>query len=277
MSHADHERKPSKRHAQIRADWRQRPLWVYDQEDWEEMISLPSGSLICPVRGCGSAFQIPQENQHGTRFLKDLPNGGCCAHAFARPEGSGGPMTLRHRWFQSRLARICEVLGYEAMPEHWPTYSDIFVTKVDYSIEFQIWRTDFERRRAARIAAGAKEVIWMIPEDAERKATTRALFAHPAVRIRVRSRDDWSTRLDPWNNRRLESDAILSVYATVARFNETTGSLETRSMSAVTFLREVFANERTWCKPGTAGLPFRHAGAWVRIDDLRRAQGLHSP
>lgn len=261
MAHLGHDQRGSKQHAQLRGDRpRLRPYWVYDEEDWKFMRSLPTGSLICPEPGCDSQFQVPQENARGTRFLKNRPEQ-TCSHTPARPDLGGGPVSNQHRWLQARLARIVESLGMAAITEHAATNADVFVHGPDLAIEVQRWTTAFEKRTAARLRKGAG-VLWLLTEDAKGRSADSALFRLPAVRVRVHDWDDVRQRLRPWQDRSDGRRARLSFYATVAKLRAD-DSLETGLYDARAFLAEVVEGRRKWWPPGTPGLPENRGGMWV--------------
>jgi len=254
-----------------------RPLWVYDADDWAVMKSLEKGILICPVPGCRSAFQRPVQNAQGTRFLRDMP-GQSCSHTLARPDLGGGAVSSQHRWLQARLARICERLGYAVIPEHH--YADVYVEnpvagRMNLAIEVQRWSTEFEKRTEARVA-GYAQVLWLLTEDATEKQVTRALFRLPAARLRVHHRRDAEARLQPWDDPALNREAWLSVYATAAKWNHTTGELSTGLVDAATFLAELLDGRRRWHPPGTPGLP-RRGGAWILDEDRQRTPAWSRP
>lgn len=268
MAHLGHSQRGSKQHAQLRGDRpRLRALWVYDEEDWTLMRSLPTGSLICPVPGCSNEFQIPQQNRHGTRFLKDRPGHGC-SHTPARPDLGGGQMSAQHRWMQARIARILESIGQAVVTEHAETNSDVFVPDVGLAIEIQRWSTGFAKRTEARIAKGAT-VLWIMTEDAKGTETDRALFSYPAVRVRVRDWDDSSVRLTPWEDNAQNRRARLSFYGTVASADKN-GRLSTGKYDARQFLSELVESQRQWYPAGTPGLP-HHRASWILNQDLQAA------
>lgn len=267
--HGSHPQKGSKRHAQLRDEPpRLRPLWVYDPEDWAEMQVKP---LVCPEPGCRTPFQKPIENNNGTRFLKDMPHQGC-SHVFARPERGGGPISKQHWWMQARLMRICESLGYGAIPEHYPTYADVYVPKTKLAIEYERWSRAFEARTRARHEAGADRILWLVPEDANNPGTNRALFSLPVVRVKIRAYREREP-LRPWENADVSRIALLYFYATVAKLDPATNTLVTRAQDAKAFLREVLEGRRRWHPPGTPRLPSKRSGAWVLTEDLDKVNG----
>lgn len=268
--HEGHEPESSKQHAKLLAHSDSiRPLWVYDDEDWEYMRGLPSGALICPRAGCRARFKRPIENRQGTRWLANLPGEGC-GHFHPRPPGKGGMLSPQHRWLAGRLVRLCGLLGYEAVAEHFDTNSDVYVPAASFSLEVQRWNTNFDKRTKARQQQGGR-VVWFITEDARGTTADRALFLMPAVRLRVESRGDGLRSLKPWDNPRQSRDAVLMVFATAARLDPATNHLATRRMKAPNFLREILRGERLWYPPGTEGAP-RKGGFWAKPGDLVSAQ-----
>lgn len=246
-----------------------RPLWVYDNEDWELMCSLPSGTLICPEPGCRSAFKKPLSNARGTRWLANLP-GTSCGHLPPRPGLGGGSMTAQHRWLEARLARLCEALGFEAITEHYATNSDVYVPAARYSLEVQRGPTDFPTRTGKRLESG--QMVWFVTEDARGNAAKRALFEYPAVRLAVVSRWDKNIPLTPWDDPSTVPDSRLYVFATVARLYDGNAGLVTGRMDAMAFLREILTGERRWYPPYTPGAPRLTSGFWARTDDLKAAR-----
>lgn len=269
--HYGHKPKGQKQHAQVRNEPRRaRPLWVWDAEDWKLMQTMAEGQLVCPHPACTTSFTKPIENKHGTRFLRDMP-GASCSHYLPREHGEGGgPVSAQHRWLQGRLARICELLGYDVFPEHPETNSDVFVETARFAIEVQRWTTKFEERTRKREQVEGVRVLWLLTEDLNSRRANSALFTLPAARIRVHARDDHSKRLAPWLNPTEEKQAILSVYATVATLHRETCRLGTGFFDAYKFLKEILSGHRRWHPPGTPGLPKPRAGAWVLDEDMER-------
>ncbi len=172
-------------------------------------------------------------------------------------------MSAQHRWFEARLARVCEVLGYEAIPEHYPTFADVYVTEPRYCLEVQRWSTEFAARTKERVGKGAK-VLWMLTEDATSRRVTEALFTLPAVRLKVVSRWNHQIQLQPWENPEQNRDAILIVYGTVARRRLPTGKFQTSQMDALQFLKEVFEGNRSWVRPSAV-----NHGVWALQPDVQ--------
>lgn len=141
---------------------------------------------------------------------------------YARPDGSGGgPISAQHRWLQSRIARICELLGYEAIPEHYETHADVYVPARGLALEVQRWSTNYETRTRARLEAGA-DPLWLLPiqeGDPQSSRSTRALFALPAARIFLHAQGDRRKLLTPWLDPTQRANARLTVFGTVARLN----------------------------------------------------------
>ncbi len=247
-----------------------RPLWVYDEDDWAQMND-PASKLVCPRSGCSMRFTKPRTNDGGTRWLSQWP-GETCDHAMPRPAGAcggGGLMSAQHRWLEARLARVCEVLGYEAIPEHYPTFADVFVTEPEYCLEVQQWSTEFTARTKARTDKGAK-VLWLLTDDATSRKATEALFTLPAVRLKVVAKNDWSRQLSPWDDSRENAEARLIVWGTVATHRFPTGGFRTAPMGAARFLKETFEGNRVWVPPH----PRRQGrgsnrGVWALQSDVR--------
>lgn len=265
---------PSKQLARLRGGPPGAPaLWVYDERDWAVMRAQPSGTLVCPVAGCGSPFTAPRENQYGTRWLADRP-GSDCSHTLTRPGSGGGPMSAQHRWMQERLRRMCAALGQEAIPEHHATNADLYLPGVRLAIEVQRWPTDFAGRTAARERAGA-QVLWLITEDAAGRGVERALRRQPCVRVRVHERGERRKRLQPWLRPEEASRAVLSVGARVAFIDQKAGRLRLGWRDGCGFLAEVIDGRRIWLPdivPGRAG----PGGAWAPVS-RPAPQGSASP
>jgi hypothetical protein len=243
-----------------------RALWVYDEQDWAVMRAQPSGSLVCPVAGCGAPFTVVRENERGTRWLVDLPclsgqdrRTAGCSHTLTRPGAGGGPMSAQHRWMQERLRRMCAALGHESVPEHDATNADLYVPEARLAIEVQRWATDFAGRTKARERAGAR-VLWLITEDAKGRSVERALRRQPCVRVRVHERGDRRTRLEPWLRPQEASRAVLSVRPRAA-CPDAAGRFRSGWRDGCGFLAEVIDGRRVW-SPG---------GVWVLVQDRRPA------
>ncbi|WP_148223292.1 hypothetical protein [Segniliparus rotundus] len=250
-----------------------RALWVYDEQDWAVMRAQPSGSLVCPVPGCGAPFTVVRQNERGTRWLVDLPSlagqtgrTAGCSHTLTRPGAGGGPMSAQHRWMQERLRRICAALGHESIPEHHETNADLYVPGARLVIEVQRWATDFAGRTKARERAGAR-VLWLITEDAAGRSVERALRRQPCVRVRVHERGDRRARLEPWLRPQEASRAVLSVGARVAVSGPADGRSRLAWRDGCGFLAEVIDGRRVWT-PG---------GAWASAQSQRPAAAAPAP
>ncbi|MGB5952039.1 MAG: hypothetical protein WBG57_05910 [Ornithinimicrobium sp.] len=179
-------------------------------------------------------------------------------------------MGPEHRWLQARIRRICEKIGHEAVIEHVPTNSDVFVPQAGLSIEVQRWATDFEVRTRARHRDGATRVLWLVTQDTSPPSVGAALRRLPAARILVHKQGELRNVVTPWEHPEQSFDARLSVFATVAHLRD--GKLVTGHLSFFTFLTQVLRGERAWSPPGTPGLPWPTWGAWVRHQDLLGVQ-----
>lgn len=265
MAHSDHQPK-SKQHAQRRDVHRRYPLWVYDEDDWQAMRNLPVGGLICPKPDCRAELVTVELRKTGTRFLRNRPGTADCGHAFARSQG-GGPPSAEHRWFQQRLAMLCDDLGYEAIQEHYQSRADVWVAGAPpLAIEVQRWNTDFTARTDARGSKGAN-VLWLLPESASSQKAGRELFRQPAARIRVSRRGNRGEEAKPWEPG-FSGRVLLWVGATILRPSKDGLSLVSAgSYDAKEFLREVLEGERRWYGPGEPGFPF---AGWARPVEVER-------
>lgn len=263
MAHSDHQTK-SKQHAQRRDVHRRYPLWVYDDGDWSAMRALPIGDLICPEPGCRAELTTV-EHRSGTRFLRNREGTSECGHAFGHDQG-GGPPSDEHRWFQQRLAMLCDILGYEAIQEH--LHADVWIASTPpLAIEIQRWMTSFSGRSAARQAKGAN-VLWLLPESAESPKLGTELFRQPAARIRVFNREDRTKEARPWEAGH-SGPVLLSVGATVMRLSPDGLWLASAgSYDAKKFLREVLEGERRWYGPREPG--FKFGAGWALTADVER-------
>ncbi len=228
------------------------------------MRALPVGDLICPKPGCRAELTTV-ERQTGTRFLRNRKGTSDCGHAFGRSQG-GGPPSAEHRWFQQRLAMLCDILGYEAIQEH--LHADLWVASTPpLAIEVQRWATDIPARSAARQANGAN-VLWLLPESAKSQKLSTELFRQPAARIRVFHRDDRTKEARPWEPGH-SGPVLLSVGATVMRLSQDDRSLVSAgSYDAKKFLREVLEGERRWYGPREQG--FKFGAGWALTADIER-------
>jgi hypothetical protein len=173
------------------------------------------------------------------------------------------------------LARLCDVLGYSAITEHQKTNADVYVTEAEVVIEVQRWSTKFEQRTRRRQREG-QSVLWLLTEDAAGSKVKKALFTLPAARLRVHARGNRRQTLEPWEHPEQNSDAVLSVYATVARLKFDNHDLGHRASDAARFLKEVLSGQRRWYPPRTPGLPIPYCGAWVLTKDLERVLDARS-
>ena len=228
------------------------------------MRALPVGDLICPEPECRAELTTV-ERQTGTRFLRNRKGTSDCGHAFGRGQG-GGPPSAEHRWFQQRLAMLCDILGYDAIQEH--LHADVWVASTpQLAIEVQRWATDIPGRSAARQAKGAN-VLWLLPESAKSQKLGTELFRQPAARIRVFHRDDRTKEARPWEPGH-SGPVLLSVGATVMRLSPDGRSLVSAgSYDAKKFLREVLEGERRWYGPREPG--FKFGAGWALTSEVER-------
>lgn len=159
-------------------------LSMYDDEDFTAIHRKPSCVVVCPLDGCGSRLTA-YENGHGTRWLAARPGSFSCEHnnvPLTRPAGGGGPESDEHLWMKGRIARVCRMLGYEAVIEHEPTQADVFLPDSKIAIEYQRWDTKFDKRNLERSHAGADTTLWFFPEPPQH-ATKTALAKLVRTRI----------------------------------------------------------------------------------------------
>ncbi|MBV0917240.1 hypothetical protein KC238_08220 [Mycobacteroides chelonae] len=249
-----------------------RLYFAESDDDYEEMRKFPGGTYGCPE--CGLPFKKPSRPARTRYHFAFMPNLSC-EHLPARPShgGGGGPMSEEHKWLQNRLLVVCRHAGHEAIPEHRVTDSDIYVPSADYAIEVQRWPTDWKKRTKARMDKGAK-VLWMIPDSmGSEKNRSDALFSLPCVRVRVHARGDENQPLQPWDNKADNHNAVLSVFATVARYDSTNEKLvSARYVDAIKFFRQILDGQRAWYPKNILeplGLDY---AAWVLDSDLNAAK-----
>ena len=256
-----------KRHARTRPD-RGRLLWVGSEPDWLLMRSDGAPVLLCPEHGCSERLH-PVLNRRGTRFLRRTASsgsgGGVCHHWGTR-SGVTGPESSCHLWVKARLTSLCLQLGIRAVPEDPRTHADVWLPTAATALEVQLRPTDTLGRTMARLAAGARQVVWFLGSSVP---ASRALFRSPAVRFAVVNRD--GDACAPWDAP--VPDARMVVYGTVWRWRD--WRLATGWMSAAAFLAELLAGRMRWCPPGTPGLPDGRGG-WIRLDDLAHVAGPSS-
>ncbi len=228
------------------------------------MKDLPVGDLICPKPGCRAEL-VPVERKTGTRFLRNRPGTLDCGHAFARGEG-GGPPSPEHRWFQQRLAMLCDDLGYDAIQEHYESRADVWVASAPpLAIEVQRVNTNFSDRSVARRTHGAN-VLWLLPESASSPKAGKELFRQPAARIRVMKRENRSEEAKPWEPGHT-GQVLLWVGATVMRPSEDGLALVSAgNYDAKAFLREVLSGARRWYGPNEP--EFRFGSGWAMPADV---------
>lgn len=252
----------SKRHAVLRSGQDSRPLWVGDDEDWQQMLAN-SDRLKCPEPGCPVVlFPRPKEPGRYRRHLWTGPKGRNCTHWPGTDDhGGGGRMTPRHLWVQRRILEICQTLGYEARPEDQHTYADVYVSKPSYALEVQLRPTNFQDRTKSRRSKGAA-TAWLIAHDAPAtKSVKNAYWSVPAVEFKV-----YDTRLRtkggqaefcPWEDPHgaLDEYAEIRVYHTTFKLDDAAGQLVHASVPVQQFLREVLRGERSWYPAGEPGMP----------------------
>ncbi|MGY1841648.1 MULTISPECIES: hypothetical protein [unclassified Modestobacter] len=124
-------------------------------------------------------------------------------------------MSEQHRWLQRRLVSMARRMGFDPVPEHPPTRADVFVPEAATAIEVQLRLTEFESRSAARLAAGATTVLWMLAPEALPNGHQHHLFQRPAVRWRAVHRLT-KAEVRPWEDGSTDRDARVQVYGTVA-------------------------------------------------------------
>ncbi len=267
-------RLPMKKHARLRDDPRCRVFFADDPDDWAAMRDAGRNALRCPEPGCTAAL-TPRQYATGTRSLAYVPQQ-TCGHDHWMPTGGGGAMTEQHRWLQRRLVTMTRSMGFNPVAEHPPTRADVYVQDVRLAIEVQLRRTQFEARSAARRAAGAAGVLWMLSPGALPAGHQRHLFEQPAVRWRAVHRHT-GKEVEPWQDPSTNADARVQVYGTVVTPSTTSDAplMITRAMDAYSFLGEVLRGERIWVRPDTPGMPRNRlglvSGGWVRPEELSAA------
>jgi len=254
------------------------PYRVYhvdNSEDWNDIKGKSVGTLGCPHPGCTCRYQKPVRlKSTGTRFLRNMDDQPCDHFQPKTKAGGGASMSVKHQWIQARLQRICEKLGYVAYIEDSKSYSDVLVQSSDgsakWSIEVQQRDTDFKKRTEYRESLGL-HVLWLITVGAKSyKKTSDALFGFPAARLLVLN--DANKDVEPWEDAKLEQDAYLYVFGTVAHLENDTTSLKTRLTKIETFLNEVFSGQRRWYNRDEAKkLGMRHT-AWIKEDDKQTVE-----
>lgn len=170
----------------------------------------------------------------------------------------------------SGITRICEVLGYEAIPEHYETRADVWVPEARLAIEVQRWATDY-RKRTQNLAGKGADVLWLMPEEGEQPyapPTIDAVYNLPSARLKVHARGDRDTLLAPWINDADQAKAVLSVFGTSARLARERDRLHTGYTDFKRFLHEILTDRRHWYPPRTPNLPYAWKGAWILDDDL---------
>lgn len=179
--------------------------------------------------------------------------------------GATGTESAQHLWLKARLTGVCQGLGWSAVPEDPVTRADVWVPDARLALEVQLRRSDVLARTAAKLGAGAADVLWLFPPEVPAR---RMLFSVPAVRVAVLSADG-TDPVQPW--RLPAAPARLMVYGTVWRWRD--WRLAMGAMSVHAFLRDLLAGDLGWCPPGTPGLPGGRGG-WIRWRDLARALAL---
>ena len=162
-------------------------LSMYDDEDFTAVHRKPSCVVVCPCDGCGSRLTA-YTNGHGTRWLAARPGSFSCDHnnvPLIRPTGGGGPETDEHLWMKARIARVCRILGYEAVIEHQPTRADVFLPDSKIAIEYQRWDTKFDKRNLDRSHAGADTTLWFFPEPPQRSSNDTDTALAKLFRTRI--------------------------------------------------------------------------------------------
>ena len=245
------------------------PFYVYDADDWHYMHTLKH-PMVCPDEHCRIPL-VAVENDHGTRFMRSAPG---VSHHPRRGRGVGGyhPMTQEHRWFQRRLAAICDHLGYPDVGLEDPsTRGDVIVPTAQFVLEVQRSPTGFDERTDARSTTGFN-TIWFMPARASGQLVQAALRELPAVRVEARV--GGGVVDEPWADPATNREARLYVWGTVGRLSRDGLRVETGRIDAYKFLREVLSRHRVWYPPGTPHLS-RPGGAWVRRADMERIRTMH--
>lgn len=272
-------KKKSKRHAVLRDTQSMSPLWVARESDWQTMLAHHD-DLVCPQPGCQvQLFPRPIDpNSRQTRHMWIGTKGhtGCGHWEVA---SGGGPMSARHLWLQLALTKICDDLGYHAIPEDPHTHADVYVTDPSTALEVQLRPDDFVGRTAARTAVGA-QTVWFLGAEVpyQNPRVKHAFRALPVTRLAVRDRrTTWrpnQPEFAPWDDPTgaLDSHATIRIFDGPYRLDPDQQRLTRTTLAAEQFLHQILAGERRWYPSSQPGMPlsqrgYRQAG-WVRPADL---------
>ncbi|EUA17560.1 hypothetical protein I553_10618 [Mycobacterium xenopi 4042] len=233
--------------------------------------------------GCRQPL-VPKDCTQSQRHLA-YPRGsagGCGHHILGsdeKPE-TDRRMSERHRWMQNRITAICRRLGYEAVPEHWPTRADVYVETTKTALEVQQRPTAFAKRTAARARHGACQTIWLLSHDARGDSVERALFGLPAVRFKIvdlrRIGPDRTIEFEPWTDpTALNEFAVVDVWATTWQLVDEKPYLRRCKMDLHIFLDQVLSGRRIWVRANPVmprgGKHNQAYAGWVLHEDLLEA------
>ncbi len=242
-----------------------------DDNDWTEVRKFRSefggkrAPLACYVGECKTRLHSV-ERKTGTRFFR---RGGAhdCSHAVGT--GGGGTEKLIHSWAKTVTAAILRELGMDAVVEHGPTRSDVWVPALHTSLELQRVRTKLNARTWQRFRSGAHRVLWFLIDSPEDNIPTE-WFHSDTVRLKPQS-GTWHelVRDAPCTT---DGAARVVAYGPLYRLDRTSLNLVPTRMAYPEFLKLALGGTLVWDK-GQAGV--LNTG-WYRKSDLKSWRGHES-
>ncbi|TQJ40022.1 hypothetical protein FBY33_2062 [Arthrobacter sp. SLBN-112] len=265
---------------------------VHVEGDWA-YIRNRKPLLKCPVKRCG--VKLVAVDRQGTRHFRNAAGSIDCRHFTARSADhstrGGGPMSDEHLWYQQEIAKqVSKRPHMQAIVEDYESNADVLIfnhdTNRSLAVEIQRWDTNIFKRTEHRLSLG-HEVIWLITDSAQLSPEMlRQVYLGRGAFIRVRTFEKPYGTLTPWEPGAPRSVPVMEVSGTIARLDESSGTLRATRLPLMRVVDEILDGKRNWLFPGrevfkNSSGAGRTGGSWVRNIDytntLIRSSGLKIP
>jgi hypothetical protein len=200
-------------------------------------------------------------------------------------------MSDEHLWYQQEIAKqVSKRPHMQAIVEDYESNADVLIfnhdTNRSLAVEIQRWDTNIFKRTEHRLSLG-HEVIWLITDSAQLSPEMlRQVYLGRGAFIRVRTFEKPYGTLTPWEPGAPRSVPVMEVSGTIARLDESSGTLRATRLPLMRVVDEILDGKRNWLFPGrevfkNSSGAGRTGGSWVRNIDytntLIRSSGLKIP
>ncbi len=263
-----------------------REVYVNDDDDWQVFYRHPEIKVACLDPDCGGLLVARQMSKSGLRYF--ARKAGCCSHFLTNlpiepgetemeptaPGTGGGPEGAEHLWVKGRLYTIAKkCLDEEPIVEESMTHGDVLLAKSGLVLEYQRWATNFKGRSRARLDAGARDTIWLVPERNDDRRAFQSAVSDGAMYLKVVDRHDSRRALKPWEHPEQRRDAVLHVSGSIVAYDDSLRRLVRRSRPLDVVLREIITGERVLVRERVYTKSKNRSSiisAWVPTSDLDR-------